>query len=162
MESIDGRYICKICNKKYSSYKSLWNHNKKYHNSVFIINTQNSSNITQNSSNITQNSSTNTLHKKICIYCKKYFSRIDNLKRHQNKCKEKDDTHNDKINKIIETKLDEFKNNIFDILQKNAKIHPKTLQKINKELINNTTNNNSNNTINNINNISIIINIINK
>ena len=33
--------------------------------------------------------------------------------------------------------------------------HPNTLQKINKELINNTTNNNSNNTINNINNNTI-------
>ena len=23
--------ICKLCNKKYASYKSLWNHNKKFH-----------------------------------------------------------------------------------------------------------------------------------
>lgn len=27
---MDGN-ICKICNKNYASYKSLWNHNKKFH-----------------------------------------------------------------------------------------------------------------------------------
>lgn len=25
-------YKCNVCNKDYSSYKSLWNHSKKYHN----------------------------------------------------------------------------------------------------------------------------------
>jgi hypothetical protein len=25
-------YECKICCKDYSSYQSLWNHNKKFHN----------------------------------------------------------------------------------------------------------------------------------
>ena len=73
--------------------------------------------------------------------------------------------NNENINTIIEAKLDEFKNNILDILQKNAKIHPKTLQKINKELnnnniINNITNNNTtnnNNTINTINNTTVNI-----
>jgi len=25
-------HICKICNKIYSSYQSLWIHNKKFHN----------------------------------------------------------------------------------------------------------------------------------
>jgi hypothetical protein len=41
-------------------------------------------------------------------------------------------------------------------LEKNCKIHPKTLQKINKQLINNNTNNNTINNINNgiINNIN--------
>jgi hypothetical protein len=32
MDQNDGLYICKICIKNYSSYKSLWNHNNKYHN----------------------------------------------------------------------------------------------------------------------------------
>ena len=27
-------YKCKICVKEYSSYKSLWNHNKKFHKPV--------------------------------------------------------------------------------------------------------------------------------
>ncbi len=28
----DRSYICEICNTNYSSYKSLWNHNNKFHN----------------------------------------------------------------------------------------------------------------------------------
>ena len=45
----------------------------------------------------------------------------------------------------------EIKNILKELLEKNCKIHPKTLQKINKQLINNTNNNNNTNngTINN-------------
>ncbi len=36
-------HICNICNKIYSSYKSLWNHNKEFHknknNEFNIVNT---------------------------------------------------------------------------------------------------------------------------
>lgn len=33
-------YICNICNKKYSSYQSLWIHNKKYHkDTVYTMST---------------------------------------------------------------------------------------------------------------------------
>ena len=57
---------------------------------------------------------------------------------HQKICKNKQT--------LISTELQEFKNNILELLQKNAKIHPKTLQK----LINNNTNNNTmNNTMTN-------------
>lgn len=31
MDNKDGLNKCNICNKRYSSYKSLWNHNKKFH-----------------------------------------------------------------------------------------------------------------------------------
>ena len=58
-------------------------------------------------------------------------------------------------------KREEFKNNILDILQKNAKIHPKTLQKINKQLINNTNISNTNNTNNITNNTANINNTVN-
>jgi hypothetical protein len=30
-------YKCKICNKDYKSYQSLWNHNKKFHNGVNTV-----------------------------------------------------------------------------------------------------------------------------
>ena len=147
MESIDGRYICKICNNKYSSYKSLWNHNKKYHNGF----------ITENNGFKTENNILNKT-KLNCKYCNKLFKCIQNRYEHEKKvCGKKINNNNKDINNIIESKLEEFKNNIFAILQKNAKIHPKTLQKINKQLINNTTNNNSNNNITNntINNTTI-------
>ena len=55
-------HICNVCNKVYSSYNSLWNHNKRFH---------------------TQNTTI------LCIYCNKCFSRNDNLKRHQLKCYKK-------------------------------------------------------------------------
>jgi hypothetical protein len=55
-------HICNVCNKVYSSYNSLWNHNKRVH---------------------TQNTTI------LCIYCNKCFSRNDNLKRHQLKCYKK-------------------------------------------------------------------------
>ena len=31
MDNTHGLYNCNICNKNYSSYKSLWNHNKQFH-----------------------------------------------------------------------------------------------------------------------------------
>jgi uncharacterized Zn-finger protein len=63
------KHICNVCNKVYSSYNSLWNHNKKFH--------------TQNTTKITQNTAF------LCIYCNKCFSRNDSLKRHEQKCYKK-------------------------------------------------------------------------
>lgn len=34
-------YRCNICNKDYSSYQSLWIHNKKFHNNNQKISTNN-------------------------------------------------------------------------------------------------------------------------
>jgi len=31
---IKMEFPCKVCNKDYSSYKSLWNHNKKFHHII--------------------------------------------------------------------------------------------------------------------------------
>jgi hypothetical protein len=104
-------YKCNICNKGYTSYQSMWNHNKKFHNIMSSKithqnsnNTQNSSNISQNSSNISQNISTLIINKEcnlICKYCNNKYSRIDNLKRHEQSCKEK---INKQINEEIKLK----------------------------------------------------------
>ena len=32
-------FVCKICNKIYASYDSLWHHNNKFHNEKEKINT---------------------------------------------------------------------------------------------------------------------------
>ena len=154
-------FRCNICNKNYSSQSSLCNHNKKFH-SKLILNSSSKphepSVIPQESSKLPQELIENNL---ICIYCNKHYSRLDNIKRHYNTCKK--NINNDKyknkseiIDNTIDKKLEEFKNTILDIIQKNCKIHPKTLQKINKQLINNT--NNTNNTTNNgtINNAPVI------
>jgi hypothetical protein len=63
---------------------------------------------------------------------------------------------NNKIS-IIDNKFEEFKNSILDILKSN-KMHPKTFQKINKQLLNNNINNTTNNIINNNNTINNITN----
>jgi len=89
-------YICNICNKEYSSYQSLWIHNKKYHNKS--INTE------HKQAQIT----TEKIHSNYkCEFCTKILSRHDSLKRHYKNCKTKNNanknqsTINNKQNIII-------------------------------------------------------------
>ena len=173
---------CLICNKLYSSYKSLWNHTKIYHNNDKNINTK-TTNIKNDSDKTHQNTSKNdnsieTVHtlsplntkntkRLLCNYCNKIFSREDSLKRHiDSRCKIKNNKDmrmqeenkilkeelkikNEKI-EIFEKELAIVKEQMLQIMNKNGKVHPKTLNKINKQLnINgNITNNTINNTIN--------------
>ena len=129
-------FYCKVCKKDYASYQSLWIHNKKFHKNPTSFLTQNTSILTQNTSILTQNTSI-LPQKNSCVHCKKILSRHDNLKRHEKTCKKK-------TNDISQTEL--IKNTVREILSQ-AKIHPKTLQKINNQI-----NNNNNGTVNNINN----------
>ena len=124
-KSIETNFRCNICNKFYASKSSLCHHNKKFHSVNPTILPQNPT----------------ILPQKIieCNYCKKIFSRNDSLKRHNKICKNKN-LNND-------TKFEDFKNNILEIL-KTMKVHPKKLQKINKDLLTFTTNNIINNTTN--------------
>ena len=83
-------FFCSQCKKQYSSYKSLWNHNKKFH--VTNINTYNqciNANINncQQSSNkllITSNKSYN------CRQCNKQFRFLQARHRHEKTCKTKE------------------------------------------------------------------------
>ena len=95
-------------------------------------------------------------------YCNNIFSRNDSLKRHYNRCKYKI-KHNelnskDEIINLLKEQLRkqqeqiiEMKNQLIETMNKNCKVHPKTLQKINKQLnydnINNGTINNTYNII---------------
>ena len=117
-------YRCNICNKLYSSYKSLWNHNKKFHKNI----------ITQNNLSITpiithDNLSINKLK---CKYCSKIFAYNQGCWRHQKICKERVDIKNIIINSnngiinngIINniTNIIKFGNeNIFNILTEQEK-----------------------------------------
>ena len=108
-----------------------------------------------------------------CQYCNKKLARYDSLKRHEIICKFKTNKidkidKTDKIDKNLEKENKELKdalkkqfeeNNqiklmLSELLNKNCKVHPKTLQKINKQLNisdNGTVNENINNgTVNNI------------
>jgi len=95
-----------------------------------------------------------------CEYCNYNFTRRDSLIKHYNRCKIKKENDNKIINKndennilklIIEkqsAEIKEVKLMISSLINKNCKVHPKTLQKINKQLINDNKNIN-NGTINN-------------
>ena len=133
MDNKDGLNKCNICNKKYSSYKSLWNHNKKFHIIATQI-AQNNTQIAQITPIITQNAViVNSFN---CKYCKKHFSRNYNATRHESRCKrhQKEDT----VTEITELKkeITELKNLI-------------TTKNSNKIINNNTNNNINNGTINN-------------
>jgi uncharacterized Zn-finger protein len=63
-------YRCNKCNKKYSSYQSLWIHNKKYHT---IVKTANDCIKTSNDCVKTANT---------FKYCNKIFTRKNNMNVH--------------------------------------------------------------------------------
>lgn len=116
---IPKKFICKQCNKSYKDKTGLWYHNKKHH-------TCNSSNITQNSDLQFQQSSkkpridVTNINNIQCEYCKKNFSRNDNLKRHYNICKtknksDKKETENNTLLehiKILTLKIEQLEKNI--------------------------------------------------
>ncbi len=141
--------ICQICKKEYSSYASRSNHVKKYH--IYTSSqksSENHSNITQISSEynpkIIQKSSTENIDGYKCKFCDKTYKFIQGRWKHEQKCKKDTKINDDKI-MILEGQIEELK----DLLLKAMKIHPKTLNKINKQL-------NNNGTINNIGNQNII------
>ena len=136
-------YFCKICNKKYASYKSLWFHNYKYHK------IDSHTEITPPPTEIPPNNTIKIQNK--CNNCNIIFSRKDSLTRHIKITSD----NNNKIEKI-EKEMVEYKAEIEKLkilLQKSMKIHPKQLQKINNTLNNTLNNTTNNNTINNNNNL---------
>jgi hypothetical protein len=131
--------LCRFCKKEYSSYSSRSNHIKKFH--IGEVNPE------MINSEIKNNHIDNTLQVNEDLYncrkCDKKFKYCQNRWRHEKKCFSNNlkITTNDKKIELLEKQILELK----DLLQKSLKIHPRTLQKINKQL-----NNTNNGTINNI------------
>ncbi len=122
-------HLCKVCNKTYSSYQSLWIHNKKYHKPN---NPQKSSSRPQKSSSHPLDSSLNESENKkklTCDICKNIFSRIDNLKRHQIKC---DKNKFEKYDQELET----LKNKVKELENKKTNTKSTTNIKVNGNLFN--------------------------
>ena len=153
-------YKCNICNKMYASYKSLWLHNKKFHKNESIPNVKDNVVdykivVEKVKDIVVENVNDIVIKNKIikCEYCNKIFSSRFTKSEHKRKaCKLNPSRKIKKKNIELENSLLELK----ELFLKNNKIHPKTLQKINKNLINNITNNNINTTNNTINNNTII------
>jgi hypothetical protein len=142
---IKVEYLCKVCNKDYSSYKSLWNHNKKYHNNDV-------KNVKENVKNVKENVKENK--SLTCEYCKKVFNNRPAKSIHKKTCEL---INNDKINQLEEIKnnneiktlkniINELKSQVSIILKEKGKLHHKTLQKINNQLNNINNGNIINNT----------------
>ncbi len=113
MEIID-KHKCKLCNKTYSSYSSLWNHNKNIHKN------NNSTNV-----NFIPPNSTNDIQKSInynCRYCNKIYNKNKSRWKHEQKCKVIYEEKN-KEKQLIEIKIAE--------INKEKEIE---LAKINKEI----------------------------
>jgi hypothetical protein len=142
MEKVITEFKCNVCNKYYSSYQSLWIHNKKYHNtnvtqSVPIVNLK-KSNVIQKESIITSSTvNTNILE---CKYCHKTYANRHSKSKHLKNCKEKKIKDDEILKKNND--LDIIKNSLTQLLLKQTKIHQKTIQKINNDTINIELNNN--------------------
>ena len=141
-------FKCNHCNKLYASYKSRWLHIKKYHQDDVV----------QCSSNVVLPCRNNVVQKDypkkvydntICKYCEKKFCDRKYRWKHEKICIEnpKNSLEPDTLElKNIISKQSEQIDELKELLLKSMKIHPKTLNKINKQLnnngvINNTTNN---------------------
>ena len=158
-KSIETNFRCNICDKFYASKSSLCHHNKKFHiipdnTSIILDNTLDNTSIILDNTSIKYNQN----KKYNCSNCNKLFNNYQNRWKHEKLCNNK--INNDFLieeNKSLKEEITEIKK----LLLQNAKIHPKTLQKINKQLINNTNtiNNITNNTINNTTNNTLNNNI---
>ncbi len=135
MEIVDI-HICKTCNKSYSSYSSLWNHNKNIHKNEKINVLETSHKVLETSHNI---------KKYNCRYCNKIYNNIKTRWGHEQKCKmifdEKEKKNNEikiaEINKEIklaEIELEKFNSNKEIELEKFNSNKEIELAKINLEL----------------------------
>jgi len=128
-------YNCKICNKKFKTYQTLWKHNKSKH----IIQSE-----IKNENNLVQLQSSDLSEIK-CKFCDRPFNFRNNKWKHEKVCKEKQiidlnqQTKNNEL--ILQIKKEEA--NILRLqleLQKSTKNDNMTIKKINKLLENKSTN----------------------
>ena len=122
MKDKEDEHKCNICNKTYSSYKTLWTHNKNIHKSEEIKKCQN---VVINS----HNTDINTLK---CKFCNKNFQNRSNRYRHEQKCKIMFDEKEKKNNEI---KIAEINKEI-KLAEINKEIELAKLIPINNQLIN--------------------------
>ena len=138
--SID-EYVCNICDKKYKNKSGIWKHNNKYHKEIGIQTNHND--VYQCNQNVYIDDDNKEMNE--CKYCKKCLSNRQSRWRHEQKCQLK----NKDIISDLNNKINELQSQLTNFLNA-SKIHPKTLQKINKNLINGNNNTLNSGTVNNI------------
>jgi hypothetical protein len=166
IQSINMVHECKICVKQYKSYKSLWNHNKKFHSEEDIKSPKKTEKVCKESEKVL-----NSPKQYCCRTCKKVYTNKNSRWSHEQKCKIINDEiqkiKEEKENKKIELLIKKEEAAILRLklkLQNANKVDNITLKKLNKLLLernnrikNSTINTNSNNIQNNIvNNYQIV------
>ena len=166
---------CKFCNKEYKTYQSRSNHIKIYHNKNISQNTTQFECVPQNNTIISQNNINKCKHcskilsrydsvKRHEIICKNNIN--NNFLEENNELKTIIKQQTEIINEMKKQQLEiikvmkekqseseeiiQMKSVLNELINKNCKVHPKTLQKINKQLNgDHNTINENNGTINN-------------
>jgi len=163
MDNSNGSFKCNQCKKYYSSYKSIWNHNKKFHNKgntnvILEHNLSNTSVISgYNLSNTSViQSNTNVLESQIqnsynCSYCNREFNMRQYRWKHEKICKNKVNLIEE--NNKLKIENENLKMQIIPVSQSNNNIVPlnsSTITTTNSNNVNQTNNGTINNgTINN-------------
>lgn len=133
-------YTCIICNKNYKHRQSLYNHTKKNHTENLLNSTRNKQISTFHKLNSTSNQL--STHKYHCKYCNKGYNINQSKWKHEKTCKVKVNIEmenlqlkkeNEELKSSFQKEIDDLKNQIKDLMNKNCKIHYKTLQKINNQ-----------------------------
>ena len=150
-------YTCFQCNKKYSCRQNLYRHNKKFHPKI----APNSTFPEPNCSKFDVSGAKNTIKnetvdgKFLCEFCGKSFSKKYNLNRHinLNRCLKLKNIENENVilkqeNEKFKKEINSIKSQLLNVMNKQCKVHYKTLQKINNQLINNNYANFNNCTFN--------------
>jgi hypothetical protein len=163
LEYTPKKYICNICNIIYASRQSLWNHNHKFHRNMKVENVnQGQSKVSQVNSHGQPKVSQVNSHgqpKVIpniikCSNCEAIFKHKQSKWKHERNCKSTEllllkekfvnyEKERKEMEELFIEQINNVKKETLELLNKTCKIHPKTLNKINKQLnINNTLNDN--------------------
>jgi hypothetical protein len=174
METSSNKYVCNKCNKTYKNKSGYWKHNKKYHvdtckSNVIQKDLQMETGVSPFVSPFVSPSAVKISHTNIttndgysCDYCGIIYAHRQSKYKHQLKCKNKTNNIIKLLVEQIKTQKEqiiEIKESLTELINKNCKVHPKTLQKINKQLngdhniINENNGTINNNTFNNTFNI---------
>jgi hypothetical protein len=145
------KYVCNCCVKEYLNYKSLWSHNKKFHNGIKMVKEKTIIEYgCRICNNIYQHSQSRFTHEKTCTGIKQQPNielEVEKMKqatldKEQDTEKIKQDTL-DKEQKILELKIK---------LQSMKRLDTKTFKSVNKLLMDRSTINNNTQNITNNNN----------
>jgi hypothetical protein len=164
-KSVDD-HRCNVCNKIYSSYQSLWKHNKIYHKNI----TKKVTDVTEKLVNVTENGI--NIKKYICNICSKEFNHRQNKYEHEKICKNNKSKEINELTQLVDKQNELIKNEIELAklklkIQSSKKLDTKTFKSLNKALKeraflkmqnSNINSHNTNNIQNNIinNNIQLI------